>query len=174
MSRLVRVETTDFCVASEYQAGLARVEAQQPGACGAVASFVGLVRDYFGDEKVNELFLEHYPGMTERSIESLIERAEQRWALLDTVVIHRVGALTPAEQIVFVQVASSHRPDAFAACEFIMDYLKTDAVFWKRESHGSGAQRWVESTAGDRQRAEAWTLPEDGDKVSKDAGPEGV
>ncbi len=75
MSRLVRVETADFCIASEYQAGLARVEAQQPGACGAVASFVGLVRDYFGDETVSELFLEHYPGMTERSIESLIERA---------------------------------------------------------------------------------------------------
>ena len=157
MSRSIRVETADFCIATEYQAGLARVEVEHPGACGAVASFVGLVRDHFGDESVDELFLEHYPGMTERSIEALIEKAEQRWSLLDTLVVHRVGALAPKEQIVLVQVASGHRPDAFAACEFIMDYLKTDAVFWKRESHGSGKGRWVESTDGDRKRAQAWT-----------------
>lgn len=157
MTTLVRVEEADFAVAHEYQAGLDRLEIQHPGACGAMVSFVGLVRDYFGDETVSELFLEHYPGMTERSIEALIERAQQRWDLLDTVVIHRVGALTPSEQIVLVQVASSHRPDAFAACEFIMDYLKTDAVFWKRERHGSGAQRWVESTVDDHKRAKSWT-----------------
>lgn len=156
MAAMVRVEAADFNIAIEYQAGLDRLAEQHPGHCGAVVSFVGLVRDYFGDESVSELVLEHYPGMTERSIETLIERAEQRWALLDTVVIHRVGALAPSEQIVFVQVASSHRPDAFAACEFIMDYLKTDAVFWKRERHGSGAQRWVESSADDQVRAQSW------------------
>lgn len=160
MSRVVRVESADFSIATEYQAALARLEIEHPGACGAVASFVGLVRDYFGSLSVDELFLEHYPGMTERSIDALIDQAEQRWSLLDTVVVHRVGALGPKEQIVFVQVASSHRPDAFAACEFIMDYLKTEAVFWKRESHSSGEQRWVESTDGDRQRAQAWTKEE--------------
>lgn len=156
MTTLVRVEAADFNIADEYQGGLDRLASQHPGACGAVVSFVGLVRDYFGDETVSELFLEHYPGMTERSIETLIERAQQRWELLDTVVIHRVGAMAPSEQIVLVQVASSHRPDAFAACEFIMDYLKTDAVFWKRERHGSGTQRWVESTLDDRKRAKSW------------------
>lgn len=156
MTTLVRVEAADFDIADEYQAGLSRLETHHPGACGAVVSFVGLVRDYFGNETVSELFLEHYPGMTERSIEALIDRAQQRWSLLDTVVIHRVGAMTPSEQIVLVQVASSHRPDAFAACEFIMDYLKTDAVFWKRERHGSGAERWVESTVDDHKRAESW------------------
>ncbi len=170
MTTLVRVEQADFNIAVEYQAGLNRLALQHPGACGAVVSFVGLVRDYFGDHSVSELFLEHYPGMTERSINALIERAQQRWDLLDTVVIHRVGALTPSEQIVLVQVASSHRPDAFAACEFIMDYLKTDAVFWKRERHGSGAQRWVESTADDHKRAKSWAS--DGSEGSGSPGPD--
>lgn len=152
----VRVQTEDFDVAGEYAALRRRL----PAEAGAVATFVGLVRDLApaqdGTESVHALHLEHYPGMTERSIGAIARQAEQRWPLLDLVVIHRVGRLEPTEQIVYVQVASSHRAAAFAACEFVMDYLKTDAVFWKREDTAAGA-RWVEATQDDRRRVSAWS-----------------
>jgi molybdopterin synthase catalytic subunit len=115
---------------------------------GAVASFVGLVRDV-------AMTLEHYPGMTERAIEKIVEEAKGRWQVMDCTVIHRYGALKPNDQIVLVAVASAHRGDAFAACEFIMDYLKTQAPFWKKEQSADGA-RWVEAKAADDKAAERW------------------
>ena len=115
---------------------------------GAVASFVGLVRDV-------AMTLEHYPGMTERAIEKIVEEAKGRWQVMDCAVIHRHGALKPNDQIVLVAVASAHRGDAFAACEFIMDYLKTQAPFWKKEQTAEGA-RWVEAKDSDDKAAERW------------------
>ena len=145
------VGAEDFDVAAALQFTRERVGGQ----VGAIASFVGLVRDQFGDQAVDELFLEHYPGMTERSIAAIIDRARARWAVLDVYVHHRVGALLPEDQIVYVQVASAHRADAFAACEFLMDYLKTDAVLWKRERQQSD-QRWLQASDNDAQRRDAW------------------
>lgn len=147
----IRVQAADFSPAAEYDG----VRARLGGRMGAVASFVGLVRDHAGDESVSVLHLEHYPGMTERSIAAIVEQAMQRWPVFDVVVVHRVGALAAAEQIVFVQVAAGHRGAAFGACEFIMDYLKTEAVFWKREA-GAAADRWIEATAEDRERVREW------------------
>jgi len=115
---------------------------------GAVASFVGLVRDV-------AMTLEHYPGMTERAIGKIVEEAKGRWEILDCVVIHRYGALRPNDRIVLVAVASGHRGDAFAACEFIMDYLKTRAPFWKKEQTAQGT-RWVEAKDTDHEAAERW------------------
>jgi molybdopterin synthase catalytic subunit len=99
--------------------------------------------------------LEHYPGMTEKSIAAIIEQAKSRWRIFDALVIHRIGRLTPLDQIVLVVVTGTHRGDAFAACEFIMDYLKTRAPFWKKEETPNGA-RWVESRASDEVAAERW------------------
>jgi molybdopterin synthase catalytic subunit len=117
---------------------------------GAVASFIGQVRDVV-------MTLEHYPGMTERSIGKIVEEACSRWQVMDSTVIHRYGELQPTDQIVLVAVASAHRGDAFAACEFIMDYLKTQAPFWKKEQTADGP-RWVEARASDDQAAERWAL----------------
>jgi molybdopterin synthase catalytic subunit len=116
---------------------------------GAVASFVGLVREV-------KMSLEHYPGMTERAIAAIVEEARGRWNVLDCTVIHRYGDLAPGDQIVLVAVASAHRGDAFAACEFIMDYLKTRATFWKKEHRAEGAA-WVEARAADDEKAERWS-----------------
>ena len=118
------------------------------GKVGAVASFVGLVRDV-------PMTLEHYAGMTEREIGKIVAQASERWKLMDVTVIHRYGELKPADQIVLVAVASAHRGEAFAACEFIMDYLKTRAPFWKKEQTPEGA-RWVEARAGDDDAAARW------------------
>jgi len=115
---------------------------------GAIASFVGLVRDV-------AMTLEHYAGMTEREIRKIVDEAAGRWNVMDVTVIHRYGELAPADQIVLVAVASAHRGDAFAACEFIMDYLKTQAPFWKKEQAAGGA-RWVEAKAADDQAAGRW------------------
>jgi len=104
---------------------------------------------------VADMTLEHYPGMTEKSIEEIVQQAKERWNVMDALVIHRVGMLKPADQIVLVVVTSGHRGDAFAACEFIMDYLKTRAPFWKKEQSGAGA-RWVEARAADDIAAERW------------------
>ena len=147
----IRVETDDFDVAAEWTAMRARLA----GRAGAVVSFAGIVRDHAGADEVEGLFLEHYPGMTEASIGKILAKASDRWALIDTVVIHRVGELAPRDQIVLVLVASAHRPDAFAACEFIMDYLKTDAVFWKKERR-PGGDTWIGATARDRDRRNGW------------------
>lgn len=147
----IRVETDDFDVAEEWAAMRTRVG----GRAGAVVAFAGIVRDRAGADEVNGLFLEHYPGMTEASIGRILTRASGRWELIDTVVIHRVGELGPEDQIVLVLVAAAHRGDAFAACEFIMDYLKTDAVFWKKEHRRSG-DTWIGATGRDRERRNGW------------------
>jgi molybdopterin synthase catalytic subunit len=106
---------------------------------------------------VSEMTLEHYPGMTEKAIGEIIDQARGRWDVIDALVIHRIGKLAPTDQIVLVVVTSAHRGDAFAACEFIMDYLKTRAPFWKKEQAG-GAPRWVEARAADDTAAERWRL----------------
>ena len=131
------------------------MRARLAGRAGAVVAFAGIVRDHAGADEVHGLYLEHYPGMTEASIGKILAEASDRWELIDTVVIHRVGELAPRDQIVLVLVAAAHRPDAFAACELIMDYLKTDAVFWKKERR-SGGDTWIGATANDRQRRNGW------------------
>ena len=122
---------------------------------GAVASFVGLVRDVNEGSDVSEMTLEHYPGMTERAIERICDEAAGRWEVLDARVVHRVGRLRPTDPIVIVVVASGHRRDAFEACAFIMDFLKTRAPLWKKERTGAG-DRWVEARASDDEAAARW------------------
>jgi len=154
VARRVLIQTADFSPDQIYR----DVLDLHGSKVGAVVSFVGLVRDRdrSAGDTVSTLTLEHYPGMTENSIERIIDDAQSRWSLLDLRVVHRIGTMTPSEQIVFVIAASAHRSDAFAGAEFVMDYLKTDAVFWKKESTSSGTT-WIESTAADRQRAKHWT-----------------
>ncbi len=127
-------------------------------AIGAVASFVGLVRDLNEGERVQSMTLEHYPGMTERALEEIVAEAHQRWPLMKTRVIHRYGPLEPGDGIVLVLVASAHRGEAFAACEFIMDYLKTRATFWKKEVGPEGPEkaRWVDARETDDSAAARW------------------
>jgi molybdopterin synthase catalytic subunit len=134
--------------AGDFDAGLEIRNISRDNSVGAVASFIGLVRDV-------EMTLEHYPGMTERAVAKIVDEAKSRWQVMDCTVIHRYGALKPNDQIVLVAVASSHRGDAFAACEFIMDYLKTQAPFWKKEQ-GTEGPRWVEAKASDDKAAERW------------------
>uniref|UniRef100_Q47CH2 Molybdopterin synthase catalytic subunit n=1 Tax=Dechloromonas aromatica (strain RCB) TaxID=159087 RepID=Q47CH2_DECAR len=146
----VRVQGADFDVGAELaalRAGDARV--------GALASFLGLVRDLNDGASVSEMTLEHYPGMTEKALEEIVAEARGRWELYDALVIHRVGPLKPCEQIVLVAVTSAHRGEAFAACEFIMDYLKTRAPFWKREATPDGG-RWVDARETDDSAAARW------------------
>ena len=139
----IAVQREDFELGAEV-----RKLSRQSRSIGAVASFVGVVREV-------PMTLEHYPGMTERAIEKIVEDAKGRWQVMDCTVIHRYGALKTGDQIVMVAVASAHRGDAFAACEFIMDYLKTQAPFWKKEQTARGS-RWVEAKASDDQAAERW------------------
>lgn len=122
---------------------------------GAVVSFVGYVRDFNDGREVAGMFLEHAPGMTEKALAKIVVEAEQRWPLLKVEVLHRIGTLQPGEPIVFVGVASAHRQAAFDGCNFIMDYLKTRAPFWKKETTGDGP-RWVEGRHSDQQAAERW------------------
>lgn len=122
---------------------------------GAMVSFVGLVRDSSYDENVENIFVEHYPGMSEKALNKIIEEARQRWDLLAVKVIHRVGTLGPNDQIVLVATASSHRGHAFSGCEFIIDYLKTDAPFWKKEVKNQSGE-WVVTKDSDVQRMERW------------------
>ena len=138
----ISVQQGDFDLQTEVKAISANPR------IGAVATFTGLVRDV-------AMALEHYPGMTERAIEKIVDEAKSRWQVIDCAVIHRYGALQPNDQIVMVAVASGHRGDAFAACEFIMDYLKTRAPFWKKEQTVEGA-RWVEAKSDDDKAAERW------------------
>jgi molybdopterin synthase catalytic subunit len=148
----VRIQTEDFDLGAEAAA----MRKGNP-AIGAIASFVGVVRDVNEGDSVSAMTLEHYPGMTEKSIEAIIAQARGRWNVIDALVVHRVGLLQPTDQIVLVVVAGAHRGDAFAACEFIMDYLKTQAPFWKKESTSEGA-RWVDARATDDVAAERWRL----------------
>ena len=122
---------------------------------GAIAAFVGVVRDMNEGDSVAGMTLEHYPGMTERSIAAIVTEARERWQVLDALVIHRIGALAPTDQIVLVLVAATHRGDAFAACEFLMDYLKTRAPFWKKERTPAGS-RWVDARTSDEAAAARW------------------
>jgi len=122
---------------------------------GAVASFLGLVRDVNEGQEVSAMTLEHYPGMTEKALADIVEQAGARWEVLDATVIHRVGPLRPTDPIVLVAVASGHRGDAFAACEFIMDFLKTRAPFWKKEATPDG-EKWVDARESDDQAAARW------------------
>ncbi len=123
---------------------------------GAVASFVGYVRDFNDGHEVSGLFLEHAPGMTEHALEKIAAEARQRWPLLSLEILHRVGRLEPGDPIVFVGAASAHRDAAFDACRFVMDYLKTRAPFWKKEDTPQGA-RWVEGRASDEAAARSWS-----------------
>lgn len=132
----------------DFDLGLEVLDIQQDNRIGAVASFVGQVREV-------PMTLEHYPGMTENAIRKIVEEARSRWKIMDYTVIHRYGDLQANDQIVLVAVASSHRGDAFAACQFIMDYLKTEAPFWKKEHHPDGA-RWVDARESDEESAERW------------------
>ena len=146
----VRVQEADFDLGAE----LAALRANDPRV-GALASFLGLVRDINDGTSVSEMTLEHYPGMTEKALEAIVAEAKERWDLYDVLVIHRVGPLKPCDQIVLVGVTSAHRGEAFAACEFVMDYLKTRAPFWKREATPEGAH-WVDARETDDSAAARW------------------
>lgn len=146
----VRIQTNDFDVAAEI-AALRGTDAR----VGAVAAFVGLVRDVNDGDAVRALTLEHYPGMTEKALSTIVDEAKSRWSVYEALVIHRVGELKPCDQIVLVVVTGAHRGEAFAACEFIMDYLKTRAPFWKKEQTPAG-ERWVEARASDHEKSARW------------------
>ena len=146
----VRVQEADFDVGIE----LASLRAND-ARVGALASFLGLVRDMNDGASVSEMTLEHYPGMTEKALEAIVTEARGRWDIYDALVIHRVGPLRPCDQIVLVAVTSAHRGEAFAACEFIMDYLKTRAPFWKKEDTPGGG-RWVDAREADDTAAARW------------------
>lgn len=147
----IRVQTEDFDVSKE----VAELRAHSPQV-GAVVTFIGTVRDINEGANVAEMELEHYPGMTEKALQSIIDQAKARWELFDALVIHRVGPLSPKDQIVLVAVTSAHRGVAFAACEFIIDYLKTEAPFWKKEQTPEGA-RWVDARLSDDTALQKWT-----------------
>jgi molybdopterin synthase catalytic subunit len=146
----IRIQTEDFDAGAE----IAKLREGNP-AVGAVASFVGVCRDRNDGESVAIMTLEHYPGMTEKALEKIVDEALARWKILDVTVVHRVGELKPTDQIVLVVVSGAHRGDAFAACEFLMDYLKTRAPFWKKEQTPAGA-RWVEARSSDDDAAARW------------------
>lgn len=147
----ISVQAEDFDVGSEYRQLL-----NDDSGVGGVAMFTGLVRDITGNPLVHML-LEHYPGMTEASLQQTAEQAAGRWPLNDIRIVHRIGELAPGDQIVFVGVSSAHRDAAFSACEFIMDVLKTTAPFWKKEIHRDGSGHWVDAKNSDQQRAERWS-----------------
>jgi molybdopterin synthase catalytic subunit len=148
VSTNIHIQVEDFDVAEEVDA----LTRERPAATGAVATFTGYVRS---DDGLQALTLEHYPGMTEREIARIAAEAEKRWPLSGLTIIHRVGRLKVGERIVLVAVASSHRAAAFAACEFLMDFLKTRAPFWKIEERGGGGE-WVEAKSSDDAAAERW------------------
>ncbi len=146
----VRVQTQDFDVGFEInQLRVARPDV------GAVVSFVGQVRDLNDGNTIATLTLEHYPGMTEKSLEAIVNQAKSRWNIMDATIIHRVGTLQPLDQIVLVAVSSAHRNEAFSACEFMMDYLKTEAPFWKKEATAEGEQ-WLEAKETDETARKRW------------------
>ncbi|RBP74938.1 molybdenum cofactor biosynthesis protein MoaE [Marinobacter nauticus] len=147
---MISIQTDDFDAGAEYEA----LRRTGPGT-GAIVTFSGLVRDSGDLSGVTGLFLEHYPGMTEQVIQGLIDEAGRRWDVQRARVIHRIGRLALADQIVFVGVCSAHRGDAFAACEFIMDALKTSAPFWKKEITREG-EHWVEQKESDVARSRNW------------------
>jgi len=147
---MIRIQHADFNVQDEldeFKKGCPKI--------GAICTFTGLVREFGDRTDLTGMFLEHYPGMTEKALQKIIDQAHERWPIEQVSVIHRVGELNLSDQIVFVGVSSAHREASFAACEFIMDYLKVDAPFWKKERTVSG-ENWVEEKNTDQQRAERW------------------
>ncbi len=147
-----RIQTEDFDLSKEVAALRA-----SNSKVGAVAAFVGTVRDINEGQSVSEMALEHYPGMTEQALEAIITEAKQRWNIFDALVIHRVGPLKPMDQIVLAAVTAMHRGEAFAACEFIMDYLKTAAPLWKKEQTPEGG-RWVDARESDDKAMKRWHI----------------
>ena len=145
----IQVQHADFDLATEY------TQLSSAYSTGAIVTFIGKVRDFNQGDDVAGLSLEHYPGMTEKALASILLEAKSRWSIQTVKVIHRIGDLALGDQIVFVGVASAHRGDAFSACEFIMDYLKTQAPFWKKESTATGAH-WVDARETDTSAAERW------------------
>jgi molybdopterin synthase catalytic subunit len=148
----IRIQTQDFDVGSE----IAKLREENPQ-IGAVVNFVGVVRDMNDGSPVSTMELEHYPGMTEKALGHIVEQAKARWNIIDALVIHRVGPLKPLDQIVLVAVTSAHRGEAFQACEFIIDYLKTQAPFWKKETTPQGA-RWVDARSVDDAALKKWGI----------------
>lgn len=147
----IRIQADDFDLSVEC----AKLRAQHRN-IGALVSFVGVVRDMNEGDDVSAMSLEHYPGMTEKALTDIVRIAATRWPLIDATVIHRVGTLQPMDQIVMVVVAAAHRGDAFQSCEFIMDYLKTDAPFWKKETTSDGS-RWVDARSADYHAQQRWS-----------------
>ena len=150
MYRKIQIQLEDF----EIDAVLESLKSQT-SAAGGFCSFAGVVRDLNDDESIESLYLEHYPGMTEKQLHRILDQAESRFGLLGAVVVHRVGSLLAGDNIVLVAVAAGHRGEAFSACEMIMDYLKTQATFWKKEST-SGGDRWVAARGSDLSKEAAW------------------
>ncbi|OAM53157.1 molybdenum cofactor biosynthesis protein MoaE [Methylovorus sp. MM2] len=147
---IVRIQTEDFDAGAEIrQLRLSRADV------GAVVSFIGQVRDLNDGTSVSALTLEHYPGMTEKALEDILTNAKQRWNIFDGLIIHRVGTLAPQDQIVLVTIIGAHRGEAFSACEYVMDYLKTEAPFWKKEQTSDG-ERWVDARVSDTQARSRW------------------
>ena len=146
----ILIQENDFDLSAE----IASLRKDDPRV-GAVVSFLGTVRDMNDGSQVRGMTLEHYPGMTEKALEEILGQAKARWDIYQTLVIHRVGLLLPEDQIVLVAVTSAHRGEAFAACEFIMDYLKTAAPFWKKEDTPEGA-RWVDARVTDDAAMARW------------------
>jgi len=149
MNSYVSVQVEDFSVAQEYEALSSGTDA------GAVVTFIGKVRDMNLGDHVTGLHLEHYPGMTEKSLNEICDEAKSRWPLLQLRLIHRIGDLDIGDQVVFVGVSSAHRKASFEACEFVMDYLKTKAPFWKKERTTDGT-RWIDSRDSDAKAAQRW------------------
>jgi molybdopterin synthase catalytic subunit len=147
----IKVQEQDFDLTAETSA----LRDACGSGVGAVALFIGTVRDINDGASVSTMTLEHYPGMTEKSLHAICEKAQSRWKIFEPLVIHRIGPLQPKDQIVLVAVASAHRGEAFAACEYIMDYLKTEAPFWKKEQTPEGA-RWVDARESDGNALNKW------------------
>ena len=146
----IKIQENDFDLSAE----IAALRKGDPRV-GAVVSFLGTVRDMNDGSQVKAMTLEHYPGMTEKALQEILDQAKSRWDIHNTLVIHRVGSLMPEDQIVLVAVTSAHRGEAFAACEFIIDYLKTSAPFWKKEDTPGGA-RWVDARVTDEAAMARW------------------
>ncbi|GBL02807.1 molybdenum cofactor biosynthesis protein MoaE [Glaciecola sp. KUL10] len=149
----VSIQTNDFELHQANQA--LEASAQNINQVGAIVSFVGKVRAFSKQNKLSEMYLEHYPGMTEKQLNDILQQAKSRWPIASASIIHRIGTLTPNEQIVYVGVTSAHRKAAFEACEFIMDILKTTATFWKKERFGE-SEEWVEAKQSDYEQAGKW------------------
>jgi len=154
----IRLQREDFDIAAEQ-----RMLSEGKGEVGAVVTFTGICRGGEGKDAISSLTLEHYPGMAEEEITRHVAEAEQRWTLKGVTVIHRYGRMVPGDNIVLVVTASSHRSDAFSAAEFLMDYLKTSAPFWKQEERaGNTGKNWVEAKGTDQAAADRWTNPQRG------------